>query len=70
MSCEAGMHLHACSALVGGECKNGFPITRGCHVGHCVGPESERWWQLKPMPHCLNENYVRPFTSLAPTTNR
>lgn len=59
MNCEQlGVHTHACSALIGlNECKNGFPTTRGCMVGHFKHP-GERWWQLMPLPHCLDEDYV------------
>ena len=26
-------------------------------VGHFKNP-GERWWQLKPLPHCLDDDYV------------
>ena len=58
MNCDQlGVHTHACSALVNGSCNNGFPVRRGCMVGHFKNP-GERWWQLKPLPHCIDDDYV------------
>lgn len=61
--CSLGAHVHACSALINGACRNGFPFRRGCIQTHLVGPNGlEKWPTADVLPPCLDEEF--PFTRL------
>lgn len=55
MTCAPGIHVHPCSALVDGACRNGFPVSRGCLPVHSINPE--RW--VASVPACCDEGF--PF---------
>jgi hypothetical protein len=58
MSCESGVHVHACSALINGVCKNGFPFRRACIQTHVVSPSGhEQWPMANLLPPCLDEDF-------------
>lgn len=42
---------YPCSALIGGQCVNGFPITRGCIYMDNWNPERA------PVPVCCDEEW-------------
>lgn len=67
--CPSGQHVHPCSALVRGVCRNGFPVTRGCLPGHVVGPSGQSKWHAAT-PLCCDENYVLSAASAAGCVGR
>lgn len=56
MSCEIGAHVHPCSALVEGKCRNGFPVMAGCAPAHIVSPSGKDWWHAL-VPACCDEEF-------------
>jgi len=59
--CPIGVHVHPCSALINGACRNGFPVRRGCIQPHLTGPNGFETWPMETvLPPCLDEEF--PFT--------